>query len=118
MKKLIVACCLVLLFALPTMAANSMCPLLWDNVAGQTYTINTPDQMFDVVFSPSFVGPCPQGIVEVYDGVYIAPVLECNYMAAGSDKVTVDCGTGEILFLLTGDRLLVIDPDAFYMQRK
>jgi hypothetical protein len=122
MKKLLLL--LVSLFVLipipkPCPAADRVCPLIWDRVAGQTYTMTLDDRNFDVVFSPSYVGPCPQGSVSIYDGVYVAPVLECTYMSHGDNLVSVGCGDSEeIFFILLGDKLVVVDPNALYLVRR
>lgn len=118
MKKFITTLLLVLLATVPALAAERPCSLIWDNVAGQTYTISTPDQTFDIVFSPAEAGPCPQGVVDIYDGVYIDPVLNCRYMTASNNTVKINCGAGDITFLLTENKLLMIDPDALFMLKK
>ncbi len=115
MKKAVLAFLLLLLLAVPALSADQACAPIWDNVAGHTYAMAVEDQNLDVVFSPSFSGPCPQGTVEVYDGIYVAPRLECHYMTQGDNLVVITCGDVEMPFMLVGNMLVYVDPNAPFM---
>ncbi len=96
------------------LASDRACDPIWTDVAGQTYDLDG----LEVVFSGSYAGPCPQGIVEVYDGIYIAPVLECIYTSQGNNIVVVNCDGVELSFRLDGNKLRIVDPNAPYMTRQ
>lgn len=118
MKKLMLALLVVLIFAGPVISEDRTCAPVWDNVSGQTYVLDIDGQSYDVVFSPSFTGPCPQGEVQIYDGIYIAPRLTCSYMTEADDLVSVTCGDGTVYFLLHDNKLLVVDPNTIFMVKK
>ena len=119
MKKLLLLLVLTLLLVpRPCPAGDRACQPIWDDVASQTYTLVADNQSFDVVFSGAYAGPCPQGVVEIYDGIYIAPVLECTYTSRSNNLVVVDCSGSELIFQLDGNKLRIVDPDAPFMTRK
>jgi len=122
MKKLFKLFIILALFFATVSIVNaesqSPCQPIWDDVAGQVYILTIEDQEFEVVFSGSGCGPCPQGIVEIYDGIYISPILECRYVSRGMDAIVLDCNGTEINFTLKRNRLIVFDPNALYMERK
>ena len=119
MKKLLLLLALVfLLIPKPCPAADRACEPIWNDVAGQTYVLVVDDQSFDVVFSGSFVGPCPQGELEIYDGIYIAPILKCKYTSGGDNFVNINCGGDDITFILRGNKLELYVPSDIVMERK
>jgi len=119
MKKLLLLLVLtLLLIPRPCPADDRACQPIWDDVAGQTYVLVVDDQSFDVVFSGSFVGPCPQGELEIYDGIYIAPVLQCRYVSGGDNFVNINCGGDDITFILRENRLELYVPSEVVMTRK
>lgn len=122
MKKLLlllVAIVFISIIPKPCPAADRACEPIWTGVAGQTFVLETEAQDYDVVFSGAYVGPCPQGVVEIYDGIYIAPVLECTYSSGGDNLVYLDCGGDEdIPFILRAGKLELYVPSPLVMERK
>ena len=119
MKRFIFTLGLMLLLITPLLAADRACGPIWNDVAGQTYVLVIDGQSYDVVFSESFVGPCPQGVLEIYDGIYIAPVFKCRYTSGGDNFVYINCGTDEdIPFILRGNKLELYVPSEVVMERK
>jgi len=118
MKKLFLTILCVMFLLGPVYADDRACDPIWTFVAGQTYRLNVGDQAFDVQFSESYSGPAPQGICEIYDGVYIAPRMTCRYMAHGDNLISITCDGVDIPFMLMGDKLILVDPDAPFMTRK
>jgi len=121
MKKLILIAtmmAMLLIIPKPCPAADRACQPIWDDVAGQTYVLVVDDQSFDVVFSGSYVGPCPQGELEIYDGIYIAPILKCRYTSGGDNLVNINCGGDDIPFILRGNKLELYVPSDIVMERK
>jgi len=122
MKKTLVSLLIlsIVVLAAPTLAADRACAPIWDQVAGQNFTLSVGEQEFQIAFSDSYVGPCPQGIVEVYDGVYIAPRLTLPYIS-GNDFVILDLGAGgELKLYLTPAGSLeqiVFPPDRIILER-
>jgi len=119
MKKLLLLLTLVfLLIPKPCPATDRACEPIWTDVAGQTYVLVINDQSFDVVFSDSYVGPCPQGELEIYDGIYIAPILKCYYTSGGDNFIYINCDTDEdIPFILRGNKLELYVPSEIVMER-
>ena len=118
MKKLLLLLALFMLLLIPDPcpAADRAYQPIWDFVAGNTYELDVGDQSFNVEFSESFVGPAPQGRVEIYDGIYVKPVLECGYHSTGYNTIEIECaesGLG-ITFMLLGNKLIIYDPDAVF----
>jgi len=120
MKKLILfATMMAMLLIIPKPCpAERACEPIWSGVAGQTFVLEIGDQTFDVVFSGSYSGPCPQGIVEIYDGIYVAPVLKCKYTSGGDNFVYINCGGDDIPFILRGNKLELYVPSEIVMERK
>lgn len=123
MKKsllIVITCYCLLLPAVPTLAADRACAPIWDQVAGHAFTWIVGEDSYQIEFSDSYVGPCPQGIVEVYDGVYIAPRLTLPYIS-GNDFVILDLGAGgELKLYLTPAGSLeqiVFPPDRIILER-
>lgn len=121
MKKLILfATMMAMLLIIPKHcpAADRPCQPIWDFVAGNTYELVIDNQSYDVVFSGSYAGPNPQGILEIYDGIYIAPVLQCRYTSGNDNFVYVNCGGDDIPFILRGNKLELYIPSKVVMTRK
>ena len=116
MKKLLLTLFCAMFLVGSVYADDRACEPIWERVAGQTYVLNIGDQAFDIQFSEAYAGPCPQGICEIYDGVYIAPRLTCRYMA--DNLISITCDGVDIPFMLMGDKLILVDPDAPFMTRK
>jgi len=122
-KSLIFTLFFALLFLLlvvprPCPAADRACEPIWNDVAGQTYVLDIGEQSYDIQFSESYAGPCPQGMVEIYDGVYIAPCLTCRYVSYGDNLIAIICGDAELPLMLIENMLVVVDPNAPFMTRK
>ena len=119
MKKLLLLLALMfLLIPKPCPAADRPCQPIWDFVAGNTYVLVIDNQSFDVVFSDSFVGPAPQGSLEIFDGIYIDPVLKCRYTSGNDNFVYINCGGDDIPFILRGNKLELYVPSNVVMTRK
>jgi len=119
MKKLLLLLALMFLL-IPQLspAADRSCEPIWENVAGQTYVLEIGDQSFDVMFSAAYAGPVPQGRVEIYDGIYIAPCLTCKYTTHGDNLISINCDGGVIPLMLIENMLVVVDPNAPFMTRR
>ena len=116
---IVVVCCCLLLLAAPTLAADRPCQPIWDNVAGHSFAWTVGEDVYRIDFSDSYVGPCPQGIVEIYDGIYIAPRLTIPYVS-GRDFVSLQLGDGaELKLFLTpaGLEQIVFPPDRIILER-
>ena len=115
MKKLLTVLFTTLLL-LGTAYAAERCPDIWNKVSGQTYIMTVDGQGYEIAFAASTAGPCPQAQVIVsHDG---ATLLECKYATEDDNLISIDCGGGEVYFLLMGDRLLPIDLNAPVMVRQ
>jgi len=122
MKKLLLVMLVVLnaVFLLgPVYAADRACQSIWDDVAGHSFTWTVGEDTYRIEFSDSYVGPCPQGIVEIYDGFYIAPRLTLPYIS-GDDFVILHLGEDTDLKLLltpVGLEQIVFPPDRIILEK-
>ena len=116
MKKLflLLIVALALVIPKPCPAADRACQSIWDNVAGQTYILGD----YEIVFGESWVGPCPQSACLIYDGIHIEPCLTCKYYSGADNMIYINCGDGDIPFILRGDRLELYVKPPLVMQRK
>jgi len=113
----IVSCCLLSL-VVPALAADRPCKPIWDRVAGHSFTWSVGEDVYRIDFSDSYVGPCPQGVAEIYDGVYIAPRLTIPYVS-GRDFVILQFEEGAELKLFltpTGLEQIVFPPDRIILK--
>jgi len=119
MKKFLILLMTFGLFLFTNSAfSGQQCELIWNNVSGQTYILSVDNQDYDVIFSASGSGPCPQGNVNVFDGIYVKPVASCTYMTYNDNIIRITCNGINMWFMLVSDKLLLIDPNATFMTKK
>jgi len=121
MKKLLLSLIAMSLLIVPGFAigADRRCPLIWDNVAGHNFILNIGDQKYDVEFSEAYAGPCPQGDVTIFDGIYVAPRLVCPYRTSGDNFVVLDLGEGnEVMLYWWQGKLvqIIVPPNAIVLE--
>jgi len=122
MRKILVGLMLLaMLVIIPKPCPAGQCQTVWDNIAGHNFVLTVGDQEYDVEFSDSYIGPCPAGIVEVYDGIYIAPRITCPYRSSGDSSVVLELGdnaeldlywwNGKLTQIIIPENAIILEPD-------
>ena len=114
-KKGIVTLLMTILLSVPVLAADRPCDNIWNKVQTKTYELVVNEQVLDVVFSPAYAGPCPQGEAVIY--LDEENIGTCWYTSRNNMVILNFDGT-ELTFVLADNELIMIDPNTLRLTKK
>jgi len=107
MKKLLIGFLISLILTGTAISSERACQPIWDKVAGHSFTVDN----LEVVFSEAYAGPCPQGVVEVFQGTESLGTF--RYMTQGDNEIVI---ADDLIFVLVGNDLIYITPDTLILE--